>query len=936
MVLYVATDGFVASLSSAQGFVLATDPQGNACSVTTNAGTPGTNECGMFVFWKRAVGGDTMPTIAAPVNGGTVQVCHINTYSNTRTGNPIHKATTAIVGTATTTVNPPSITTTLNGCTVFSVAASTANDSTFNSWGSTGSASPAGSLDSGFNSGIGNACMWAGGRGGFATAGGPHNCTTTFAISTRQAQITFALASLAETTVTATESVTLAPTTIAAAAGVTATASAATTLGATTVTSAVVTTTPVTASVATTLGASTVTSAAAVITGPSANLDVTLAPTAVASAGTVSVSASGAPSLGGTQIAAAGTVSLTASAAIALAPTTVSAAASQLPALRLGVVAVRQKAFGTVTGFPGAGALTTHAQIPSWTASTALTVDQGIRRVNGANVYELIGSGTTAASGGPTGTGSSIADNTCTWQFIATNSGAVDTQTSGSAILISGARGTWADPGTGPTDNKGNTYTQVDLQGYAPPFAASKQGLFVKFGATGGTGHTASLNFGNASGTSDEETVALAEAIGAALIKNVSYVEHTTPTANTVTGAPCKATAPALVFAEFWLDGVVRSAGSQHLCVPFVSSAPAGTTIAVLAMGTALTALSTNGYIQRCLAIFVPPGGAVGDPVPAGTYTAACTTNSGEGSAIRTYSVQANDGVVLDEGVTLAGTIVTSSAAVTSPRNGTVAVTLAGTGVASSASVTATGSENVTLGRTVVAAGAGVVAAGAVASTLAGSGIAASAGVVASGAVASTLAGSGVAAGAGLTVTAAGATTLAGTSVTASAGAAVTGSENATLVGSVVASSAGVTVTAASAPTLGASTVNAAASAVSGRVGTVDSTLAGTAVTSVAGVALTAVGAPSLGGSTLAASAAVTGGGTLTASVQVALSVSTVTSSASVAVTASAAATLAGSRVSASASNGTTVRHHAGTVSVIPSGGTVTVTPSGGSVIVVL
>jgi hypothetical protein len=38
--------------------------------------------------------------------------------------------------------------------------------------------------------------------------------------------------------------------------------------------------------------------------------------------------------------------------------------------------------------------------------------------VNGGNVYTCTVAGTSAASGGPTGTGASIADNTVTWQFI--------------------------------------------------------------------------------------------------------------------------------------------------------------------------------------------------------------------------------------------------------------------------------------------------------------------------------------------------------------------------------------------------------------------------------------------------------------------------------------------------------------------------------------
>jgi hypothetical protein len=51
-----------------------------------------------------------------------------------------------------------------------------------------------------------------------------------------------------------------------------------------------------------------------------------------------------------------------------------------------------------------------------WAGSAAYVV--GDRVVNGGNVYTCTVAGTSAASGGPTGTGASIADNTVTWQFI--------------------------------------------------------------------------------------------------------------------------------------------------------------------------------------------------------------------------------------------------------------------------------------------------------------------------------------------------------------------------------------------------------------------------------------------------------------------------------------------------------------------------------------
>lgn len=49
----------------------------------------------------------------------------------------------------------------------------------------------------------------------------------------------------------------------------------------------------------------------------------------------------------------------------------------------------------------------------AWAASFAYALRSYV--INNANRYELITAGTSAASGGPTGTGSSIVDGTCAW-----------------------------------------------------------------------------------------------------------------------------------------------------------------------------------------------------------------------------------------------------------------------------------------------------------------------------------------------------------------------------------------------------------------------------------------------------------------------------------------------------------------------------------------
>lgn len=63
--------------------------------------------------------------------------------------------------------------------------------------------------------------------------------------------------------------------------------------------------------------------------------------------------------------------------------------------------------------------------VTAW--ATGISVSTGDRRTAGGNVYQASTGGITAASGsGPTGTGSSIPDNTVVWFFLGAGTGAVD------------------------------------------------------------------------------------------------------------------------------------------------------------------------------------------------------------------------------------------------------------------------------------------------------------------------------------------------------------------------------------------------------------------------------------------------------------------------------------------------------------------------------
>ncbi|GAC1332146.1 MAG: hypothetical protein NVSMB20_03240 [Bradyrhizobium sp.] len=61
-----------------------------------------------------------------------------------------------------------------------------------------------------------------------------------------------------------------------------------------------------------------------------------------------------------------------------------------------------------------------------WTASTAVVVGQ--YTTNGTNLYQCITAGTTAASGGPTGTTASITDGTAVWKYVSAVSDVTDSR----------------------------------------------------------------------------------------------------------------------------------------------------------------------------------------------------------------------------------------------------------------------------------------------------------------------------------------------------------------------------------------------------------------------------------------------------------------------------------------------------------------------------
>jgi hypothetical protein len=73
---------------------------------------------------------------------------------------------------------------------------------------------------------------------------------------------------------------------------------------------------------------------------------------------------------------------------------------------------------GAVGAPSGWTCTTTGWLAPAWTISTAYQVPGMLVTNDSGKIYELVTAGTSAGSGGPTGTGSAITDGTCVWNYI--------------------------------------------------------------------------------------------------------------------------------------------------------------------------------------------------------------------------------------------------------------------------------------------------------------------------------------------------------------------------------------------------------------------------------------------------------------------------------------------------------------------------------------
>ena len=121
----------------------------------------------------------------------------------------------------------------------------------------------------------------------------------------------------------------------------------------------------------------------------------------------------------------------------ALATWTLSATAFAAPAFSAGAQSAAASFVASSVAPSNSGTVTfARATPPAWAGSTAYT--RGSCVSNGGNLYQCIIAGTSAASGGPSGTTNSITDGTVTWQYLASGPALVDytVGTSGTDIIV--------------------------------------------------------------------------------------------------------------------------------------------------------------------------------------------------------------------------------------------------------------------------------------------------------------------------------------------------------------------------------------------------------------------------------------------------------------------------------------------------------------------
>ncbi len=137
---------------------------------------------------------------------------------------------------------------------------------------------------------------------------------------------------------------------------------------------------------------------------------------------------------------------------------------------------------------------------------------------------------------------------------------ALVTRATGSSILVCIGRGTVSDH-VPPTDNKGNTYTQIGIANTFTRIPASGTACYVAANAVGGTGHIVTAPNGVAV-PRDAVTLSVVEIVNAGRIQDFKWNEDLT---SPLVSLNVAATGPATLVALWWGDG---GAITAHTATP--------------------------------------------------------------------------------------------------------------------------------------------------------------------------------------------------------------------------------------------------------------------------------------------------------------------------------------------------------------------------------
>lgn len=470
--------------------------------------------------------------------------------------------------------------------------------------------------------------------------------------------------------------------------------------------------------------------------------------------------------------------------------------------------AVGPTAFGVGVG--AAAQSVNSSQPATGTASTAFVARapstayaQNARTTNASGRWHASSGGTTGAGAGPSGSGVQT-DGSVTWVGV---HGAVPTQVDTAAannVLVSVlARGRSSTNTTGPSGNKGETFTRLGIAHPYASFPNSATELWVAVNAPGGTDHRWGAVWGDIGSAGDEISLVVMPILtgkATCRIQDHSHVERAAPTGGVVVSASVTTTGRAKLVAIWCGSGTVLTAGTAHLATPqapFVASNEADTTVS----------LTGNGYIQLRI--------ATAEVEAPGTYTA--TWDSNEGAQLYLVAVQESEGALATGSAAVAG--ITSS--------GSTATSTVASGSASVGGVAAAGSTSTATSAAGAAQAGGISSSGAASAAAAASGATSAGGISATG-------GAGVAAG--------GSASVAGV---AASGSAITGTfaAGAAAVGGI--SSTGATVTPGAAG--GTSAVGGIASTGASATGTAASGSAAMGGVASAGIATAAASSSASG-----------------------------------------------------------------------------------------